>query len=54
MQQPCCWLSGLLNGFQYAFRLLNPNIEIVLVILPSLAIACLLATIVFRVRARRS
>ena len=47
-------LSSLLNGLQYRFRLLGPSLEIVLVILPSLAIACLLAAIVFRVRSRRS
>ena len=47
-------LSGLLNGLQYGFRLLSPSLEIVLVILPSLAIACLLVNIVFRIRARRS
>ena len=47
-------LSALLNGLQYGFRLLSPDLEIVLVILPSLAIGCLLVTIVLRVRARRS
>ncbi len=47
-------LSALLNSLQYSFRLLAPNLEIVLVILPSLAIGCLLVTIVLRVRARRS
>ncbi len=47
-------LSSLLNGLQYSSRLLGPDLEIVLVILPSLAIGCLLVTIVLRVRARRS
>ncbi len=47
-------LSSLLNGLQYRFRLLAPSLEIVLVILPSLALACLLATIVYRIRVRRS
>ncbi len=46
-------LSSLMNGLQLGFHLLSPNLEIVLVVLPTLALACLLTAIVFRLQARR-
>ena len=46
-------LSSLMNGLQLGFHLLSPALEILLVVLPSLALTCLLAAVVFRIRARR-